>query len=81
MLGALAAVALVMAVIKPALIAGVLATAGYVAYRLFSSGSQALPGNEHEALPASSAADDFARRMRELDAIEKNLDAQIRKHS
>lgn len=78
-LGGLAAVGLVLAVLKPLLILGVLAGAGYVGYRLFMGSDRAIEGGkEHKALGADN---DFERRMRELDAMDKKLDAEIRKHS
>lgn len=80
-LGGLAAVGLVMAMLKPLLIVGVLGGAGYIGYRL-SRGAKALEGKEHKALPgARSSDDDFERRMRELDALDKKLDAKIHKSS
>ncbi|MEM9459951.1 MAG: hypothetical protein AAGF11_37595 [Myxococcota bacterium] len=78
-LGGLAAVGLVLAVLKPLLVLGVLAGAGYVGYRLFMGADRAIEGGkEHKALSADS---DFERRMRELDAMDKKLDAEIHKHS
>jgi hypothetical protein len=73
-LGGLAAVGLAIAVLKPLLIIGVLGGAAYLGYRLLSGG-KALEGREHKALHAD---DDFERKMRELDALDKKLDAQIR---
>lgn len=79
-LGGLAAIGLVMSVLEPLLIIGVLVGVGYVGFRVFS-GNKALPGNEHEALPGSRSGDPLERRMRELEALDKKLDAEIHKHS
>jgi hypothetical protein len=78
-LGGLVAVGLMIAVLKPLLILGVIAGAGYVGYRLFMGSDKALEGaKERKAL---GTGDDFERKMRELDAMDKKLDAEIRKHS
>jgi hypothetical protein len=80
-LGGLAALSLTMALLKPLFLLGVLGGAAYLGYRLLSGG-KALEGKEHKALSAgSSSGDDFERKMRELDALDKKLDAEIRKHS
>jgi len=79
LLGGLSAAALVLVLLKPLLLLGVLVGAGYVSYRLFSAGdSKAIEGKQQKALAPGSTAD-FDRRMRELDAEEKRLDAEIRK--
>ena len=76
-LGGLAALGIVVSLLKPLLILGVIAGAGYVGYRLFMGSEKAIEGGkERKALPPN---DDFERRMAELDAIEKKLDAEIRK--
>ncbi|MEM7155867.1 MAG: hypothetical protein AAF799_23655 [Myxococcota bacterium] len=76
-LGGLVAIGLVVSVLKPLLILGVIAGAGYVGYRLFMGTDKALEGKgEQKALGADN---DFERRMAELDAMEKKLDAEIRK--
>lgn len=83
-LGGLAALGLAVAVLKPLLIIGVLGGAAYLGYRLFNGGDKAIEGKERKALPrgrTASADDDFERKMRELDALDEKLDAQIRKHS
>jgi hypothetical protein len=83
-LGGVAAIGLAVAVLKPLLLLGVLGGAAYLGYRLLSGGGRALEGKEHKALSAargSSKSDDFERRMRDLDALDKKLDAEIRKHS
>lgn len=78
-LGGLVAVGIMVAVLKPLLILGVLAGAGYVGYRLFMGSDKALEGaKERKAL---GTGDDFDRKMRDLDAMDKKLDAEIRKHS
>jgi hypothetical protein len=77
-LGGLVAVGIMVAVLKPLLILGVIAGAGYVGYRLFMGSDKALEGSkERKALKPD---DDFERKMRELDAMDKKLDAEIRKH-
>lgn len=78
-LGGLAAIGLVLAVLKPILILGVLAGAGYVGYRLFMGSDRAIEGGKERK--ALSPDNDFERRMRELDAMDKKLDAEIRKNS
>ncbi|MCA9710072.1 MAG: hypothetical protein KDK70_29810 [Myxococcales bacterium] len=78
-LGGLAAIGLVVTILKPILILGVLAGAGYVGYRLFMGSDRAIEGGKERK--ALGADDDFERRMRELDAMDKKLDAEIRKHS
>jgi hypothetical protein len=73
--------------LKNAIFFGVLAGAGYLGYRMIAGGSRkALSGGRHRrALPAgrggrsSGGGDDFERKMRELEAIEKRLDAEIGK--
>ena len=80
-LGGVAAIGLFMAVLKPLLIIGVLGGAAFLGYRLLSGGKALSSGKEHKALHAASSSDDFERKMRELDALDKKLDAQIRKHS
>lgn len=77
-LGGLAALGLVISMLKPLLILGVLGGAGYVGYRLLAGKNKALEGKKKQgALPASS---DFDRQMRELDEAERKIDAEIRKH-
>ena len=63
----------------------VLAGAGYLGYRMIAGGGRqkAIGGRSRRALPAGrgrkSGGDDFDRKMRELEAIEKRLDAEIGK--
>jgi hypothetical protein len=76
-LGGFAAIGLAVAVLKPLLLLGVLGGAAYLGYRLLSGGKALEGGKERKAL---SADDDFERRMRDLDALDKKLDAEIRKH-
>jgi hypothetical protein len=75
-LGGLAAIGLVISVLKPLLILGVLGGLGYVGYRMVASKDKAIEGGKSQAALPPDA--DFDRRMRELDKIEKQLDAQIR---
>ena len=74
-LGALAAVGFVLAVAKPLLLVAVLFGAGYLGYRMFGKSKALEGGKERKALSSS----DFDRRMRELDAIDRQLDSEIRK--
>lgn len=75
--GGLAAIGLVVSVLKPLFIIGVLGGAGYLGYRLLSKPKELGPGQgSAKALPAD---DDFERRMRELDAMDRKLDAEIKK--
>jgi hypothetical protein len=72
-------VGILVSVLKPLLLLGVIAGAGYVGYRLFMGADKAIEGGKERR--ALSADDDFERKMRELDAMDKKLDAEIRKHS
>lgn len=76
-LGGVVAVGLMVAILKPLLILGVIAGAGYVGYRLFMGSDKALEGTKERKALSPDA--DFERRMAELDAVEKKLDAEIRK--
>jgi hypothetical protein len=73
------------AVLGNVLFIGALAGAGYVGYRLVAGGGdrKALKGGRSaRALGPGrgrSGADDFERKMRELEAIERRLDAEISK--
>jgi len=78
-LGGVAAVAILWPILKMAAILGVIAGAGYVGYRLFMGSDKAIEGGKERK--ALSADDDFERKMRDLDAMDKKLDAEIRKHS
>lgn len=78
-LGGLAALGIFVAMLKPLLILGVIAGAGYVGYRLFMGSDKAIEGGKERK--ALTADDDFERKMRELDAMDAKLDAEIRKHS
>jgi hypothetical protein len=78
-LGGLVAVGILVSVLKPLLILGVIAGAGYVGYRLFLGSDKAIEGGKERK--ALTSGDDFERKMRELDAMDKKLDAEIRKHS
>lgn len=74
-LGALVAVSLAVAVAKPLLFVAVLFGAGFLGYRMFGK-AKALEGGKDRKMLSSS---DFDRRMRELDAIDRQLDSEIRK--
>jgi hypothetical protein len=94
-LGAIAALWLVvfpvlgfgLALLSKAVFFGVLAGAGYLGYRMIAGGGRQKAmtgGRSRRALPAgrgrnSGSGDDFDRKMRELEAIEKRLDAEIGK--
>lgn len=78
-LGGLVAVGILVSVLKPLLILGVIAGAGYVGYRLFMGSDKAIEGGKERK--ALTADEDFERKMRDLDAMDKKLDAEIRKHS
>ncbi len=78
-LGGLTAIGLFMALLKPILIMGVLAGAGFIGYKLFMGSDKAIEGEKERK--ALSPDNDFDRRMAELDALEKKLDAEIRKQS
>lgn len=68
---------------------GLLGGAGYLGYRMIAGGGRKAigGGRSQRALGAGrgprgrggSSSDDFDRKMRELDAIEKRLDAEIGK--
>jgi hypothetical protein len=80
-LGGLVALGIVVSVLKPLLVVGIVGGAGYLGYRLMKK-KQALPaGNRaggRKALTAGSR-DDFDRRMRELEEVERRLDSEIGK--
>ena len=83
-LGALAAVGIGLSLIpavwglfKLTMIIGVIAGAGYLGFRAFGKTKELQAGKDRKAL--SSA--DFDRRMRELDQLDRQLDAEIRKRS
>ena len=88
-LGALVAFVLVLGVVKSVLFYGLLAGAGYLGYRAIAGGGgnrkQVTGGRSQRALgsgrsrSSGNSSDDFDRKMRELDAIEKRLDAEIGK--
>lgn len=78
-LGGLAAIGIAVAILKPLLILGVIAGAGYVGYRLFMGSDKAIEGGKERKALGPDA--DFERRMAELDAMDKKLDAEIRKNS
>ena len=78
-LGGLVAVKLMIGLLYPLMILGVIGGAGYINYRLFMGSDRAIEGGKERK--ALSADDDFERKMRELDAIDRKLDEQIRKRS
>jgi len=74
--------------IKNVLFFGLLGGAGYLGYRMIAGGgrkqigggrSQRALGTGRHRGGGGSSSDDFERKMRELDAIEKRLDAEIGK--
>jgi len=76
--------------IKNVLFFGLLGGAGYLGYRMIAGGGgrkAVTGGRSHRALgtgrgrsgSGGGSSDDFDRKMRELDAIEKRLDAEIGK--
>lgn len=71
--------------LKNVLFFGLLGGAGYLGYRMIAGGGKqrAVGGRRSQrALGAGrsrNSGDDFDRKMRELDAIEKRLDAEIGK--
>lgn len=80
-LGGLVALGLVISLVKPLLVVGVVGGAGYLGYRLMRK-KKALPAGKRQggrkALAAGSN-DDFERRMRELEEVERRLDTEIGK--
>ncbi len=75
-LGAIAAVSLALKLFWPMLFVAMVAGAGYVGYRAFGKTKELQAGKDRKALSSS----DFDRRMRELEAADRELDAEIRKH-
>lgn len=79
-IGTVGAVVIALALLKPLFVLGVLGAAGYFGYRMVGGKKKkALPGRNPRSL--SSGGDDFDRRMGELDALDRKLDAEIRKGS
>lgn len=80
-LGALAAVGLGLSLVKalfiPVFVLTLIGGAGYLGYRAFGKSKELQAGRETKALSSS----DFDKRMRELDALDRQLDAEIRKRS
>jgi hypothetical protein len=76
-LGGLVAIGMVVSMLKPLLILGVLAGVGWFGYRLATSNKALGPGEDRKAI---TGAGDYDRRMAELDALDRKLDAEIRKH-
>lgn len=75
-LGAIMAAALLLKVAFPIAMIGLAATAGYFGFKVMSKTKALEGGKDRKALMSSS---DFDRKMRELDAIDRQLDAEIRK--
>jgi hypothetical protein len=79
LLGGLVVLGVVLNLLPTLGIIAALAGAGYLGYRLFgATHKKAIEGGSRKALRGDGSSDDFARRMAELDAIEKKLDAQIK---
>jgi hypothetical protein len=80
LLGGLAVLVVVLNLLGPIALVAAVAGAGYLGYRLFGvTHKKAIEGANRKALRSGDgSSDDFARRMAELDAIEKKLDAQIK---
>jgi hypothetical protein len=80
-LGGLVALGIVISVLKPLIVVGVVGGAGYLGYRLMKKKKALPPGGRaggRKALSAGSG-DDFERRMRELEEVERRLDTEIGK--
>jgi hypothetical protein len=80
-LGGLAALGIILSYAGPIVLVAAVLGAGYLGYRLYgASNKKAIEGGSTKALGSGkgSTEDDFARRMAELDALEKKLDAQIK---
>jgi len=80
LLGGLIVLGVVLNLVGPLALVAAVAGAGYLGYRLFgATHKKAIEGGSRKALRSGDgSSDDFARRMAELDAIEKKLDAQIK---
>lgn len=75
-LGGLFAAAIVLKVAFPLAIIGIAAAAGYFGFKVMTKAKALDGGKDRKALMSSA---DFDRKMRELDAIDRQLDAEIRK--
>ncbi len=75
-LGGLFAAAVLLKVAFPVAMIGMAAAAGYFGFKALAK-AKALEGTKDRKALMSSA--DFDRKMRELDAIDRQLDAEIRK--
>jgi hypothetical protein len=76
-LGGLVALGIALTMLKYVIVIGVLGGAGYLGYRILTK-NKALSGDT--AAPRGklkSGDDDFDRKMRELEAIERRLDREI----
>lgn len=78
-LGTIAAVGIGFALLKPLIVAGMVAGAGFLGYRLMNgSQKRALEDGKRKALPSRS---DFDSKWAELEAAERKLDREIRRNS
>lgn len=75
-LGGLVALGIVVSVLKPLIVVGAAAGVGYLGYRMLTRSKALSGGRDRKALPAGG---DYDRRMRELEEIEKRLDAEIKR--
>ena len=74
--GGILALMIALAILKPLIIIGLLGGAGYLGYR-FLSRDKALEGGGETTKKELRSGDDFERKMRELEAIERRLDREI----
>jgi hypothetical protein len=74
-LGGLVAVLLLFKIAFPLAMIGLAGSAGYFGFKVMSKGKALAGGKEPKALMSSS---DFDRKMRELDALDRQLDQKIR---
>lgn len=79
-IGGLVALGVVLSLIKPLALIAVAGGAGYLGYRMLSKSKRLGPAAERRALGPASGDDDFNRRMKELDALERKLDREIGKY-
>lgn len=74
--GGIVALMIALAILKPLIILGLLGGAGYLGYR-FLSRDKALQAGDETTKKELRSGDDFERKMRELEAIERRLDREI----
>lgn len=79
--GAIFALSIAMSLFKLALIAAVIGGIGYGGYRLLGGGKELPDGDagQPKKLGAAGSSDALARRMKELDALDKKLDEQLKR--